>query len=114
MKQEKFWQLGFEQRTSTVVLAFGKPNLISFFSSRKKGKLGRFIFRPLWLFKDVQNSYPKNPKNTLTQKLRRELRGEGVFAAKSRISAISYLISFFYFLPSFCLFMMYSHITMLG
>ena len=70
VKKRRNWHFSMKQANSgqtsqpfrTEVPAFRKPNPVSFLNFAKKGKLDRFVFRPLWLFKDVQNSSPRHPK----------------------------------------------------
>ena len=67
MKQADFGQTGqvdcFRQKLNSAVLvsgattpAFRKPYHVSFFGSVEMGKLGRFVFRLSWQYKDDQNS----------------------------------------------------------
>ena len=76
MKETKFWQTGrlgwstvsdrgSAQRCCSLALRrqlSGNQILFLFFSFAEIRKLGKFVFRPLWLFKDVQNSSSKHPK----------------------------------------------------
>ena len=58
MKQTDFGQFGqpgqstISGRSSAPRRSFGKPKSVPFFGSAEMGKLGRFIFRLSWLYKD--------------------------------------------------------------
>ena len=90
------------QRLSTAAPTIRKLHPVSVFGSVEMEKLGRFIFRLPWLYKDVQNSLQRGQNLELRRESRR--RGEQVaipdFCNFAAVFCIVYQFFLLLLLPS--------------
>ena len=69
------------RRLSVAALAIGKLYPVSFFSTAEMGKLGRFISRLRWLYKDIENSPSGggDQKPRIKERVKKKRRASGQF-----------------------------------